>query len=83
MIIIMIKKLDCKIALTTHSPSFLLALDTYSKKYNLKEKVNYYKSVKEEENYLIKNINEKLFEAYAELSKPLLEIEAEYNKLND
>lgn len=83
MVIIMIKELDCKIVLTTHSPSFLLALDTYSKKYNLKEKVNYYKSVKEEENYLIKNINEKLFEAYAELSKPFLEIEAEYNKLND
>ena len=80
-IAIMAKDLGMKIILTTHSPNFLLAIDTYVRKYSIKEKTNFYKSSQMNSMYKVKNINDTIDESYAELSKPFLEMENLYLKL--
>ena len=77
-IVLMQKYLNVTILLTTHSPNLLLAIDTISKKYRLKEKFNPYVAISEDNgNYVnFKNIKENIEEAFAHLIRPYLEMDA-------
>ena len=83
-ICLMIRDLGARVLVTTHNPNFLLAMDTYSIKFGIREHTNFYKSEKVD-GYLNKysNINNNISLAYASLSKPFLELDAERSSLID
>ena len=81
-ICLMIRDLSVKVLVTTHNPNFMLALDTYSLKYDIRNKTYFYLSEKID-GYLAKfnNVNDNINQVYASLSKPFLELDVERNKL--
>ncbi len=75
-IVKLVKFNKCKILLVTHSPQFLLALETASMKLNVQKNTSFY-NIKVQKNELeFKEINNHINEAYAEMVKPFLEMEA-------
>lgn len=77
-IVLLSKILNVKIVLTTHSPNFLLALDTFSLKYGIRKDTHFYQSKKLEDNYMshFEPIDDRINEAYATMSRPFLEMDA-------
>ena len=73
-IILLVKELDVKILLTTHSPNFLMALEAYSKKYKLDENSNYYMAKNIENGYLVDYhcVNRQLSDIYSTFALPLI-----------
>ena len=51
-IVLLVKRLDVNILLTTHSPNFMLALDAYMRKYELNQKTNFYQTVPKEDGFV-------------------------------
>ena len=79
-IVLFIKHLGCKIVLTTHSPTFLLALETYSKIHGIKK--DFYLSEKKDDQYMVDFtcINNDTNRAYAAMSEPYLELDVMYGQ---
>ena len=78
-IVLLVKYFDVNILLTTHSVNFALAIETYSKKYNLESNTNFYRTKYiETQKYLIEyeNVNNRLDELYKDFVKPFSEIRA-------
>lgn len=76
-IVLLIKYLQPHVLLTTHSPNFLMALETYSQKYNIwDEGVNVYCTEHVEDGYMVNYMDVKtnMVKAYAKLADPLVEI---------
>lgn len=76
LIVMMVKELDVKFVITTHSPSFLLALETYSKQFNMEDLTNYYFSELCDNHYNVEIINVNLDKErihYA-INKPFIDI---------
>ena len=73
-IVLLVKKLDTHILLTTHSPNFLMALEAYSKKYELSAKTNYYMAEHNDDNYMVDYVcvNENLSKIYSSFALPLI-----------
>ncbi len=44
LLVLLVKDVDCRILLTTHSPNFLLAIEAFMYKHNIKDKCNFYKT---------------------------------------
>ncbi len=76
-IVTLIKEYGVTVLLTTHSPNFLMALDTFSSINNIIEKTNFYHVKHLEDNYMIEyiNINGHLSEAYSSFTDPLIELQ--------
>lgn len=74
-IVLLVKKTGVNTLLTTHSPNFLLALDVFSKKYEIKGKTNFYQSKQQDLDFTFLNINNSINEAYSLMSIPFLELE--------
>lgn len=76
-IITLIKEYGVAVLLTTHSPNFLMALDTFSSVNNIIEKTNFYHVKHLDDDYMIeyKNINGHLSEAYSSFTEPLIELQ--------
>lgn len=78
-ITVMVKQIGVKVLLTTHNPNFLLALDTFSYKHSLRDLTFFYRTQVGEDNYMaeVKRIEtDDIRSIYAELSRPLLELDA-------
>ena len=43
-VVMLVKKMNLCVLLTTHSPNFMLAIDAYMRKYDLSEKTNFYQT---------------------------------------
>jgi ABC-type transport system involved in cytochrome c biogenesis ATPase subunit len=82
-VVLLVKEVGLRVLLTTHSPNFLLAIDTFSKKYDLVDKSHFYNSKKLEDNYFvnIECIDDRIDEAYASMSKPFLEMDSKRTAL--
>ena len=72
----LIKYNKCRIVLATHSPQFLLALETAAIKLEIKDKTNFYHIKNIENAIIIEEINNNVNKAYAEMVKPFLQMEA-------
>lgn len=76
-IVLLVKEWGVKVLLTTHSPNFVLALDTYSIKNKISTMTHFYQS-KHNSDYSVafdladENIND----VYAKLSMPFIEMDA-------
>lgn len=80
-IAILVKEFNAKVIITTHSPLFVLAVQTYSMLYKLSDKTNFYITSKKE-GYLVNYIktNESLNKNYSDFAKYFSQIRALYNK---
>ena len=77
LLVLLVKELKVKMVLTTHSPNFLLALETFEKKYELNELFSAYVAECTLTNgSIIKEITENLEKAYTHLARPYLEMDA-------
>ena len=76
LVILLVKELDVKIVLTTHSPTFLLALETFMLEQQIQDKCSFYQSVFLEDNYMVefKDITKNLNDAYNQMTKPFVDM---------
>ena len=76
LIVLLIKDLNVKFVITTHSPSFLLALETYSNIYGVSEHTNYYYSELCENNYNVRiiDVNCDRDKIHYAINKPFIDI---------
>lgn len=82
-LVILSKELDVPILLASHSPYFIEALDTYSKKYNFQSSVNFYYTKKSKNNLTSNLINSTedispLLETLTDAYYTLKEVEDEF-----
>lgn len=83
-IVLIQKEFGLHVLLNTHSPYFLEAIDTYTRKYEVKDRCKYYLSSIVDENYsYLEDVTDNIEKIYNELSAPLLILDKERNKLDD
>lgn len=75
LLVLLQKKFDLTILLTTHSPYFINALEVYAYKHGVTEKMNTYLSVVSEDGILFRNVTEHTDEAYVPLAEPFNKLE--------
>jgi predicted ATPase len=75
-IVLLVKRLDTKVVLTTHSPNFLLAIDVFSKKYQMRKYTHFYKSTSvDEKKARLELADENINEIYAKMTNPFIKLE--------
>ena len=74
-IVLLIKELNTTVLLTTHSPSFLMALEAYSKQYQIEDKPSFYMAKHDAGNYTVSYecVNGKVSEIYSTFALPLIQ----------
>ena len=84
LIVLLVNRLDVNILLTTHSINFLLAIETFVKKYNICDKTTYYQTeYVDSEKYMVTHKEiENLNEMYEKFSKPFIYMSNMNNKIN-
>ncbi len=77
-IVLLVKELGVKVLLTSHSPNFVIAVETFMLKYDIQDISNFYVTRKEDDDYLVKyeNTNEATNKNYEDFAKYLAEITA-------
>ena len=71
LIVLLQKSFDLSIIVTTHSPYFLDAIDLFSIKHGIKEKMNFYLSESEENGVVFKNVSNNIELIYDKMASPL------------
>ena len=71
-IVLLQKKFNFHIIVTTHSAHFMEALELYSKKYKIAERCNYYLASLQEEGAIFKNVTDNISEIYRQMVDPTL-----------
>lgn len=74
-IVLLQKKFDLTIIITTHSPYFLDAIDVFSAKYKMSDKVNYYLAESVDEVSYLRDVTNDIDVIYKKLSDPLQKLE--------
>ena len=79
---LLVKEMGIKVVLTSHSPNFVLAMQTYSMKYKLGDITNFYTTIRDEDGYRVdyKRVDD-MNEIYADFAKFFSEIKAKYDML--
>lgn len=80
-VVLLVKEMECHILLTTHSQNFLLALDAYTRKYNIKDKSNFYQASQENDGTVFKNVNSNLKAIYADFVQAFSRMKNIYDEL--
>lgn len=80
-VVLLVKEIGCHIILTTHSQNFLLALDTYTRKYKIKDKSNFYQARKEEDGVVFECSNSNLKSLYADFLHAFSRMKRMYDSL--
>lgn len=75
LIVLLQKKFDLTIVITTHSPYFLDAVDVFSAKHEVSDKVNYYLAENDGKVSYLKNVTDHIDAIYKKLSDPMQELE--------
>lgn len=76
-LVLLVKKLELNVLLTTHSVYFALAIETFMREYEIENKTNFYMTkFIDEEKYLVdyKCVNNSLEEIYADFANPFNEL---------
>lgn len=80
-VVLLVKELGVNILLTTHSINFMLAVETFMRKYEINDKTNFYMTNKQESGMVCyKCVNDSLNEIYAQFNRSYVEM---YDRLND
>ena len=74
-IVLLQKKFDLTMIITTHSPYFLDAIDVFSAKYEMSNKVNYYLAESRDEVSYLQDVTNNIDVIYKKLSDPLQKLE--------
>ncbi len=74
-LVLLQKKFDLTMIITTHSPYFLDAIDIYAAKYEISNKVNYYLSENKDEVVYLHDVTKNIDAIYEKLSDPLQKLE--------
>lgn len=74
-IVLLQKKFDLTTIITTHSPYFLDAIDIFSAKYGMSNRVNYYLAECEDEVSYLRDVTNNIDAIYKKLSDPLQKLE--------
>ena len=77
-LVLLSKKLEIPILLTSHSPYFIEALKAFSEKYEFEEKTNFYFSQKSKD-----NLSAKIIDVSYDISPILMSISVAYFKISD
>lgn len=70
-IVLLQKKFDFHIIVTTHSAHFMEALELYSKKYNIASKCNYYLASLQDEGAVFENVTDNISKIYRQMVDPM------------
>lgn len=83
--VLLIKEIHVSILLTTHSPNFLMAIETYAKKYGIWDMTNIYDTERMQESVMVeyKDVKTDIRQVYQKLAAPLFEIQQELQKLEE
>ena len=80
-IVMLVKELNVKVLLTSHSPNFVLAIDAFMRKYNINDKTNFYQTHRMEDDFAeYKNVNDDMGKIYADFVQYLTEVKLLRNK---
>ena len=80
-IVLLQKKFDLTMIITTHSPYFLDAIDVYAAKYEISNKVNYYLAESTGDASSLYDVTQNIDAIYKKLSDPLQKLENMRSKL--
>ncbi len=83
LIVLLQKYFDLSIIVTTHSPYFLDALNLFSVKHGLGEKVNYYLSSLEEQQVTITCVSHNIESIYQKMASPIQALDSLRYELNN
>ncbi len=85
LLVLLVKEYGVQILLTTHSPNFLLALETYATIYKLGDKFKVYTTQKSTPDNMVnlQDVSDDIETAYEILSKPYLEMDELRYKLEE
>lgn len=76
LLVLLQRKLDLNIVLTTHTPYFLHAIEVYSAKAEIADKVAYYACYGQEDgSSIVKDVTDHIDEIYQQLAAPIQELE--------
>ena len=75
LLVLLQREFDLTIIITTHSPYFLDAIDVFSAKHNISEKIKYYLAENKEQISIFYNITNQINLIYKKLSDPLQKLE--------
>ncbi|MCQ2123223.1 MAG: AAA family ATPase [Fibrobacter sp.] len=80
-VVMLVKNVGCKVVLTTHSSNFMLALDAFSRKYEIKDVCNFYQAKKKENNLVeYEKKNDVLNDVYADFLDAFANAKRLYNE---
>ena len=75
LIVLLQKQFDLTLVITTHSPYFLDAIDVFTTKYNLQDRVNFYLSENKGAVSYLKDVTQNIDTIYKKLSDPMQKLE--------
>lgn len=82
LLVLLVKDVNCRILLTTHSPNFLLAIEAFMYKYNIKDKCNFYKTQfnddKETVDYVLTNNTNEIYGEFVKFLSQVKKIRNTY-----
>lgn len=81
LIVLLQKKFDLTLIITTHSPYFLDAIDVFSAKYEMSDKVNFYLAENKGEVSCLHDVTDNVDRIYKKLSDPMQKLENIRNEL--
>ena len=85
LLVLLVKDVDCRILLTTHSPNFLLAIEAFMYKHNIVDKCNFYKTQFTEDNeyvdYVLSNNTNEIYGDFVKFLSQVKEIRNTYANL--
>ncbi|MDE6251338.1 MAG: AAA family ATPase [Lachnospiraceae bacterium] len=81
MIVLLQKEFDLTMIITTHSPYFLDAIDVFTTKYKISDRVNYYLSENDGEVSYLSDVTDNIDAIYKKLSDPLQMLENIRNEI--
>lgn len=81
LVVLLQKEFNLTMVITTHSPYFLDAIDVYSTKYQMSDKVNYYLAENDGDVSYIHDVTNNIDAIYKKLSDPLQKLENLRNEL--
>lgn len=83
LIVLLQKHFDLSIVVTTHSPYFMDAIDLFSHKYKINEKVNYYLSSVEDDKIHMNRVTDNIDQIYKKMASPIQELDSLRYELNN
>lgn len=80
-VVMLVKEIGCHVLLTTHSQNFMLALDTCTRKYSIRDKSNFYQAKKQEDGFVeYENVNDSLKSIYSDFLRSFSAMKRVYDE---